>query len=82
MSGEFSYTSRVIAERMAAKKEICGVSGCGQDAVRSVALDKAKDALAGKSLNADFRRVHLCREHYRAFRKATKKDRELERLGW
>ena len=67
---------------MAAKKETCGVSGCGEDAVRSVAVDKAKEALPGKSLAADFRRVHLCREHYRAFRKATKKDRELERLGW
>ncbi len=67
---------------MPAKKEVCGVSGCGLDAVRSVALDKAKDALPGKSLTADFRRVHLCRDHYRTFRKATKKERELERLGW
>ncbi len=67
---------------MPEKKEVCGVAGCGQDAVRSVALDKAKDILTGKSLTADFRRVHLCREHYRTFRKATKKDRELERLGW
>lgn len=63
-------------------KEPCGVSGCGNDAVHSVALDKAKAALSGKTLEADFRRVHLCREHYRDFRKATKKDRELERLGW
>lgn len=82
MSGEFSYTGRVIAGRMPPKQEVCGVSGCGQEAVRSVPLDKAKDVLSGKSLAADFRRVHLCREHYRAFRKATKKDRELERLGW
>ncbi len=71
-----------MARTMPAKQEVCGVSGCGQDAVRSVALDKAKEALPGKSLSADFRRVHLCREHYRAFRKATKKERELERLGW
>lgn len=67
---------------MPPRKEVCSVSGCGQDAVRSVALDTAKDALSGKSLTADFRRVHLCREHYRVVRKATKKDRELERLGW
>ena len=67
---------------MPAKRESCGVSGCGQDGVRSVAVDKAKEALPGMSLTADFRRVHLCRDHYRAFRKATKKDRELERLGW
>jgi hypothetical protein len=63
-------------------KETCGVSGCGKDAVRSVALDKAKAVLASKTLEADFRRVHLCRDHYRDFRKATKKDRELDRLGW
>lgn len=67
---------------MPPKKEVCGVSGCGQDAVRSVPLEKAKEVLAGKTLNSDFHRVHLCREHYRTFRKATKKDRELERLGW
>jgi len=47
-----------------------------------VALEKAKEALPGKSMNADFGRVHLCHEHYRTFRKATKKDRELDRLGW
>ena len=67
---------------MAEKKEVCGVSGCGKDAVRSVAADKAKEILSGKTLQVDFRRVHLCREHYRAIRKATKKDRELDRLGW
>ncbi len=67
---------------MPPKKEVCGVSGCGQDAVRSVALDKAKEALPGKSMDADFRRVRLCRDHYRTFRKATKKERELDRLGW
>lgn len=67
---------------MPRKNEVCGVSGCGQDAVRSVALEKAKEALPGRSMSADFRRVHLCREHYRTFRKATKKDRELDRLAW
>jgi hypothetical protein len=67
--------------RMAAK-EPCSVEGCKNEAVRSVALDKAKDALGGKTLQADFRRVHLCREHYRVVRKAIKTDRELERLGW
>ncbi len=67
---------------MPPKKELCGVTGCGQEAVRSVALDKAKDALPGQSMNADFRRVQLCREHYRTFRKATKKERELDRLAW
>lgn len=65
-----------------AEKESCGVSGCPNDAVRSVAQEKLKEALPGLSVRADFRRVHLCREHYRQFRKKTKKDRELDRLGW
>ena len=64
-----------------AAKEPCGVEGCKNEAVRSVARDKAKDAL-GKPVQADFRRVHLCRDHYRVVRKANKTDRELERLGW
>jgi len=65
-----------------ASKESCGVSGCGQEAVRSVALAKAKDALAGLILSAQLRRVHLCKDHYREFRKKTRKDREFDRLGW
>ncbi len=64
------------------EKEVCGVSGCGKDAVRSVAEGKLKAALPGLSAKADFRRVHLCRDHYREFRKKTKQERELDRLGW
>ncbi len=26
--------------------------------------------------------VHLCREHYKEFKKATKEERSLDRLGW
>lgn len=64
------------------EKEPCGVSGCANQAVRSVAEGKLKEALPGLSVKADFRRVHLCRDHYRQFRKKTKQERELDRLGW
>lgn len=58
----------------------CGVPDCTEDAVRSLALAEAKKAFS--SLPDGERRVHLCREHYRAWKKSTKKDRELQRLGW
>lgn len=63
-------------------EENCGVSGCPNQAVRSVPLEKLKEVLPGLSVKADFRRVHVCRDHYRQFRKKTKKERELDRLGW
>ena len=62
--------------------ETCMVSGCKEDAARSISADKLKKALSGVSLKTDSRRVHICKTHYRQFRKKTKGERELERLGW
>jgi len=59
----------------------CSVEGCGNPAARSVAGKRAQAALRSLKL-ADERRVHLCRDHYKQFRKATKEERDLERLGW
>ncbi len=59
----------------------CTVEGCANPALRSVAGKTATKALAPLKLK-DERRAHLCRDHYRQFRKATKGARELERLGW
>jgi len=58
------------------------VSGCGQQAARSLSTGKVKEALPDLRLASDARRTHLCRDHYRQFRKKTKEERELERLGW
>ncbi len=60
----------------------CAVSGCNEEAARSIAADKLKKALSGTSLRSDSRRAHVCKKHYREFRKKTKGERELERLGW
>lgn len=59
----------------------CSIEGCSNPAARSVAGKGAAKALAPLKLK-DERRAHLCRDHYRQYRKATKEDRELERLGW
>jgi hypothetical protein len=54
----------------------CSVSGCKNDAVRSLPTDKVKSAglKVGES-----RRAFLCKEHYKEFKKETKKDRALEK---
>lgn len=65
-----------------APEEVCAVSGCGQKAARSLSTQKIKEALPDLRLAAETRRSHLCRDHYRQFRKKTKEERQLERLGW
>ncbi|MBI4417009.1 MAG: hypothetical protein HY557_08500 [Euryarchaeota archaeon] len=63
--------------------ERCSVSGCKDEAERSVSSKRYQAALPGVALNGEVgRRVALCRRHYKEFRKKTKEDRELERLGW
>ena len=63
--------------------ESCSVSGCKEDAARSLSSKKYLAALAGVTLNGDVgRRVHLCKRHYREYRKSTKEERELDRLSW
>ena len=54
----------------------CSISGCENDAVRSLPTDKVKSVglKVGES-----RRAFLCKEHYKEFKKETKKDRALEK---
>ena len=59
----------------------CDISGCKADAERSISGRKVEKA--GMSLSTDPEKsAHLCREHYKEFKKKTKKDRTYERLGW
>ncbi|MEM1995362.1 MAG: hypothetical protein QXW32_07840 [Nitrososphaerales archaeon] len=55
----------------------CGVEGCGVDAERSISRDK----ISGTDLKVagEGRRVYLCSQHYKVWKKATKKDREIDR---
>jgi len=59
----------------------CSVEGCDKEAQKSLSRKKVADVLTN-SLEDGGRRVHLCKDHYKQYKKATKKDRELERLGW
>jgi len=57
----------------------CSVSGCGRDAVRSLSSDKVK--LAGLKVSSE-KRAYLCKEHYKEFKKKTKKDKQLEKMRY
>ena len=53
----------------------CSVKGCKREAVRSLPLDKVKAA----GLNVEGgRRAYLCEEHYKEYKKRTKKQRKAE----
>ena len=54
----------------------CSVSGCGQEAVRSLSVAKVK--AAGLKVGNE-KRAYLCKDHYKEFKKKTKKDKQLEK---
>ncbi len=57
----------------------CEVLDCTKPAERSVSAENAKSA--GLQYAEGLKRVHLCKDHYRQFKKETKKDRIIESLG-
>jgi len=60
--------------------EPCLVPGCGAPAVRHLSLTEARKVFSG--LPEKGRRAPLCRDHYREWKKSTKKARQLERATW
>jgi len=56
------------------------VVGCGKPAERS--LSRTEIGGSGLSVGGDGRRVYLCRDHYKQWKKATKKSRAMERSRW
>ena len=70
------------AEGKVATKDQCAVSGCGKPSERHFARGKVEAALSNERILPTAGSAGLCREHYRAFKKATKEDRELDRQSW
>ena len=54
----------------------CSVKNCDKDAARSLARDKV--SAAGLKVDGT-RRSYLCREHYKEYKKGSKKDKLLEK---
>jgi len=54
----------------------CSVSSCGREAVRSLSTEKVK--VAGLKVGNE-KRAYLCKEHYKEYKKKTKKDKQIEK---
>ena len=59
----------------------CSVDGCSGEAHKSLSRKKVADALTD-ALSTEGRKVYLCKDHYKSFKKATKKERKFERMDW
>ena len=55
----------------------CSVASCSKEAVRSLSTGKAKSA--GLNVESGEKRVYVCREHYKEFKKKTKKDKTIDK---
>ena len=60
-----------------AKGVKCSVAGCSREAVRSLSTGKAKSA--GLNVSSNEKRVYVCKEHYKEYKKKTKKDKVLDK---
>lgn len=59
-----------------AKGVKCSVAGCDKQAVRSLPPEKVSSA----GLKVDeVRRVYLCKDHYKDFKRGIKKEKMLEK---
>jgi len=59
-----------------AKGVKCSIVGCDKEAVRS--LSREKVSATGLKVS-EARRSYLCKDHYKEFKKETKKDKMLEK---
>ena len=59
----------------------CSVQGCSEQAEKSMSESKGRMAI-----DLDFastsKRIYLCKNNYKEWKKATKEDRETERARW
>ena len=59
------------------KGQKCSVSGCRSEAARSLTADKVK--AAGINVSTSEKRAYICKEHYKEFKKKTKKDKTIDK---
>ena len=55
----------------------CSVSGCSKEAIRSLSTEKVRSA--GLNVGSSERRSYLCKEHYKEYKKKTKKEKMFEK---
>ncbi len=63
------------------KDRLCSVRGCDETAVRAVSLQELKIAgfLPPLELEERQTKVYLCKQHYKEYKKLSKKEKRLEK---
>ena len=62
---------------------LCSVKGCDNPVKRNMSGRSVKKALPDMEFKVkDPRKVRLCKDHYKEFKKATKEERKLQRMAW
>ena len=59
--------------------DVCAIAGCDKPAERSLNIKQISRAEFTLK-NPDARQVHLCKDHYKSYKKSTKTDRELDQV--
>ena len=59
-----------------AKGVVCSVAGCDKQAIRSLSTEKV--STAGLKVG-ERRRTYLCKEHYKEYKRKTKKEKMAEK---
>ncbi len=57
----------------------CSVQGCINQAVRSISLESISKSHVNLELESKGRRIYLCREHYKQYKKALRKLKLIEK---
>jgi Tfp pilus assembly major pilin PilA len=57
----------------------CDVAGCSKESERSISLKQVADSSL-KLKDPNVRSAHLCKDHYKVFKKETKSSRELNQF--
>ncbi|MGA7369167.1 MAG: hypothetical protein WBX01_08555 [Nitrososphaeraceae archaeon] len=77
----YHHSSFYISMGRVDKGIACSVQGCDQIGLRSMSGSKAAMAI-DLMVDSSSKRIYLCRQHYKDWKKATKEDRENERARW
>ena len=60
----------------------CEVSGCNLPIKRAVSQKKFENVMPDLKFDKKGKRIHLCKDHYKEFKKVTKKERTIDHLTW
>ena len=69
----------MVSAKHSTDAKVCDVVGCDKESERSISLKQiAASPLKLKDQNV--RSAHICKDHYKEYKKATKTSRDLDKI--